>query len=170
VLEAGAPEGIRPIGPNHANRIEAGLLAYGCDIDETTNPYEVDMGYSWMVDLDQPEDFHGKSALRRIRARGPRRRLVGVDLDGPDLGTFHDGGMPRPLPVIVDGQRVGKVTSACRSPRLDRNIGYAMVEAAHAGLGSELDVEHPVHGTLRAAAVSKPHWPASRQGAARTGV
>jgi glycine cleavage system aminomethyltransferase T len=36
---------------------------------------------------------------------------------------------------------VGQVTSACHSPRLGKNIGYAMVPIELADLGTELDVE-----------------------------
>jgi len=162
VMAAGESLGIRPIAPNHVRRIEAGILAHGCDISERTNPFEVDMGYAWMVDLDQPDDFIGKTALRTIRDAGPTRRLVGVDLSGPDMGTFTDGRMPAPLPVLVDGTEIGLVTSACWSPRLDRNIGYAMVPIEHAELGSTYQVAHPVLGTLDAIAVPKPHWDPER--------
>ena len=157
VMRAGERHEILPAAPNHVRRIEAGMVAVGCDIDESTNPFEVAMGYDWMVDLEQPDDFVGKDALRRIRAVGPSRRLVGVDIDGPDLGTFTDGGMPRVLPVELDGEPIGSLTSACHSPRLGKNIGYAMVPIAHAELGTEYSISHPEHGRLRAIAVAKPH-------------
>ena len=59
---------------------EAGILALGADMWFDTNPYEVDMGYEWMVDLDQEADFVGKEALRRIKAEGITRKLVGVEI------------------------------------------------------------------------------------------
>jgi glycine cleavage system aminomethyltransferase T len=55
------------------------------------------------------------------------------------------------FPVHRDGERVGKVTSACHSPRLEKNIGYAMVPIEHAELGTELEVE--VAGDRRQATV-----------------
>jgi glycine cleavage system aminomethyltransferase T len=39
------------------------------------------------------------------------------------------------------GERVGQVTSACHSPRLDKIVGYAMVPVELAGLGTELEVD-----------------------------
>jgi len=51
--------------------------------------------------------------------------------------------MPDFFPVHAGGRRVGRVTSACYSPRLDRNIGYAMVPIEHADIGAELEVERP---------------------------
>ena len=51
-----------------------------------TNPYEVDMGYEWMVDLEQEADFVGKEALRRIKDEGIKRKLVGVEIGGGGSG------------------------------------------------------------------------------------
>jgi Glycine cleavage system T protein (aminomethyltransferase) len=70
VLEAGKPHGLAVIGPCHIRRIEGGILAYGADMWLDTNPYEVGMGYEWMVDLDQEADFIGKQALRGSKKRG----------------------------------------------------------------------------------------------------
>jgi glycine cleavage system aminomethyltransferase T len=144
VLEAGKPHGISPIGPCHIRRIEGGILAHGCDMTITENPYEVGYGYKLMVELDQDQDFIGREALREISHQGVRRRLVGVEIGGKRLGAYNDGSMPDVFPVLQDnGERVGEVTSACYSPRLDKNIGYAMVPVEYDELGTELAVERP---------------------------
>jgi glycine cleavage system aminomethyltransferase T len=57
----------------------------------------------------------------------------------------------RSVPVSRRGERVGKVTSACHSPRLDKNVGYAMVPIELAELGTELEVD--VAGDRRDAVV-----------------
>jgi glycine cleavage system aminomethyltransferase T len=157
VLEAGKPHGLEVIGPCHIRRIEGGILALGpgCDMWYDTNPYEVGMGYDWMVDLEQASDFIGKEALAKIKAEGPKRQLVGVEIGGSGLGSYNDGAMPDVLPVQKDGSRIGQVTSACYSPRLEKNIGYAMVPTEHAELGTELEVERPEE-TVSAVVVPKP--------------
>jgi len=147
VLEAGKPHGLAVIGPCHIRRIEGGILAYGADMWLDTNPYEVDMGYEWMVDLEQEADFVGKEALRRIKEQGISRKLVGVEIGGAGLGSYNDGSMIDFFPVYADGQSIGRVTSACYSPRLEKNIGYAMVPIAYAELGTELEVETPAERT-----------------------
>jgi glycine cleavage system aminomethyltransferase T len=147
VLEAGKPHGLAVIGPCHIKRIEAGILALGADMWFDTNPYEVDMGYEWMVDLEQEADFVGKEALRRIKAEGVKRKLVGVEIGGAQLGSYNDGSMIDFFPVSSRGERIGRVTSACYSPRLEKNIGYAMVPIEHAELGTELEVETPAEKT-----------------------
>jgi aminomethyltransferase len=107
------------------------------------NPYEVGYGYRWMVELDQDQDFVGRDALRRISEEGVSRKLVGVEIGGEKLGAYNDNSMPDFFPVLKDGERIGEVTSACYSPRLDKNIGFAMVPIEHTELGTELEVERP---------------------------
>jgi aminomethyltransferase len=141
VLEAGEPYGLSPIGPCHIRRIEGGILAHGCDMTIEENPYEVGYGYRWMVELDQEQEFIGRDALRKISRQGVRRRLVGVEIGGERLGAYSDGSMPDFFPVLAGGERIGKVTSACYSPRLDKNIGYAMLPVEYAEIGTELTAE-----------------------------
>jgi glycine cleavage system aminomethyltransferase T len=155
VLEAGKPHGLTVIGPCHIKRIEAGILALGADMWYDTNPYEVEMGYEWMVDLEQEADFVGKEALRRIKAEGVSRKLVGVEIGGDRLGSYNDGSMIDFFPVYSNGNRIGNVTSACHSPRLETNIGYAMVPLEFTELGTELEVE-TTSGKTSAVVVRRP--------------
>jgi len=148
VLEAGKPFGIVPTGPSDIRRIEAGILNYGIDMTLENNPYEVGLG--WLVDLDKGADFIGKEALRRIKAQGVRRKLVGVEIEGPKL----DLNMTR-WPVRRGRETIGFITSAVYSPRLKKNIGYAYVPAEHATLGTRLVAEVP-HGDAAITVVRKP--------------
>jgi glycine cleavage system aminomethyltransferase T len=151
VLEAGRPHELAVTGPCHIRRIEGGMLAYGADMGLDTNPYEVGMGYDWMVDLEQKDDFVGKQALERIKREGVRRRLAGVEISGAGLGAYSDGAMVDFFGVRHRGEDVGRVTSACHSPRLEKNIGYAMVPIELAELGTQLEID--VAGDRRDAVV-----------------
>jgi glycine cleavage system aminomethyltransferase T len=162
VLEAGRPHDLRVIGPCHIRRIEGGILAFGADMWYEHNPFEVGYHYSWMVDLEQEADFMGKEALRRIKAEGVRRKLVGVDLEGEPLGTYIDSEMIDVFPASVDGDVVGKVTSACYSPRLEKNIGFAMLPIEHTEPGTRLEVRTP-KGTVGATVVPMPHWDPTKE-------
>ncbi len=143
MLEAGEPHGISPIGPCHIRRIEGGILALGCDMWYDTNPYEVGYGYKWMVELEQEQDFVGREALQRVSEEGVSRKLVGVEIGGGNLGSYNDGSMIDYFPVHKNGERIGKVTSACYSPRLDKNIGFAMVPVEYGEIGIDLEVDRP---------------------------
>ena len=147
-MEAGRPHKIRPTGPSHIRRIEAGILNYQIDMTLDTNPFEV--GLDRLVELDKQADFVGKQALERIRSNGVKRKLVGVEIDGERLaGSEHR------WPVSVNGDRVGWVSSSVYSPRLKKNIGYAMVPIEHASLGSTLNLATPV-GERKITVVRKP--------------
>ncbi|HYC48546.1 MAG TPA: glycine cleavage T C-terminal barrel domain-containing protein [Burkholderiales bacterium] len=134
VMGAGKRYNIAPTGPSDIRRIEAGILNYGIDMTLDVNPYEV--GLERLVDLQKAEAFIGREALARVKAEGVKRRLAGLEIDGAKL----DLNMTR-WPVSVGSQRVGQVTSAVHSPRLEKNIGYAMVPVEHAALGTKLTVE-----------------------------
>jgi glycine cleavage system aminomethyltransferase T len=149
VLAAGEPFGIVVTGPSDINRVEAGIVAYRSDMDLATNPYEVGLG--GLVDLDTPDDFIGKSALTRIRSEGVTRALIGVEI----LGDPLPGPFEARWPVTADGVTIGYVTVAVYSPRLAKNIGYAMVGIDYAALGTQFDVHAP-WGAATAVVVEKP--------------
>ena len=142
--QAGEPHGMSPIGPCHIRRIEGGILALGCDMrGYHTNPYEAGYGYKWMVELEQEQELVGREALQRLSEEGVSRKLVGVEIRGSNCGSYNDGSMIDYFPVHKNGWSIGKVTSACYSPRLDKNIGYAMVPVEYSEIGIDLEVERP---------------------------
>jgi aminomethyltransferase len=61
-----------------------------------------------------------------------------------------------PWAVAANGSGAGRVTSAVYSPRLKKNIGYAMMLVAHATLGTALTVIIPGVGARKATVVSRP--------------
>ena len=64
-------------------------------------------------------------------------------------------GPVRATPHSTDGDgRIGSGTPACHSPRLEKNIGFAMLAIEHADMGNRFEVETP-HERQAAVAVSK---------------
>ena len=121
VREAGKPWDIGPGYPNPCERIEGGLLSWGGDTDDDTNPFEVRL--SKFVDLDVPDDTIGIQALRTAKAQGIKRRQLGVVMDsnGPEAnhGCWYD--------IHVNGKPVGIMTNGTWSRRLECMIGYALI-------------------------------------------
>ncbi|WP_101069021.1 glycine cleavage T C-terminal barrel domain-containing protein [Roseovarius salinarum] len=151
IMAAGAPFGLQPGHTSTIRRIEGAMLSYHADADIDTNPFE--LGLDRLVNTEMDAEFIGKSALRRIRATGVSRKQVGLEIDadrftGPNT-TFW--------PVSARGERVGKVSSAVYSPRLERNIALAMVQVAFAEPGTELEVALP-SGPARATVVPTPFF------------
>lgn len=137
IMQAGKPFDIRPIAPSEIRRIEAGILNYGSDMTLENNPYEVGLG--WLVDLDIKADYIGKEALKRIKKEGVKRKLVGVEIHGPQIGPW----LTEPWAVRSNGKAVGRLSALTYSPRLKKNIGYAMVPTEYSKLGTKLKVVMP---------------------------
>jgi glycine cleavage system aminomethyltransferase T len=149
VWAAGEPHGITAGAPSQMLRLEGGILSYLTDMNLQNNPYEIGLG--WAVDLDQPDDFMGKEALRRIEAEGVKRRLVGAEIGGKPLKVLNE----EPWPVSRNGAAAGELRSCVYSPRLKKNLAYVMMGIEHAGLGTEFDVETST-GARRGTVVKMP--------------
>jgi glycine cleavage system aminomethyltransferase T len=135
VMEAGAPFGVRPTGPSDIRRIEGAIFNWGADMTYENNPYE--MGLGRLVDDLAEGACISIAALKKIAANGVERKIVGVELDGDPFPSLNN----TKWDASSDGERVGKVTSAIYSPRLERNIGYCWVPTALGELGTTLQVE-----------------------------
>ena len=126
--------GVTPcgLGARDTLRLEAALLLYGNDMDETANPFEVGLG--WIVTLDDGADFIGREALLRARDSEPQRVLV--CLKAEEKGVMRAG-----CPILRSGQEVGKVTSGGHSPTLGVSIGMGFVAPQMAAQGTEFTVD-----------------------------
>ena len=121
VREAGQPWGIGPGNPNPVERIEGGMLSYGGDTDDQTNPFEVRLDR--YVDLDLPGDVIGIPALRAIKAEGVKRQQLGIVLDKQERRAGHAIWYE----VRKDDKPVGHMTNGGWSPRAQTMIGYVLV-------------------------------------------
>ncbi len=133
LMESGRPFEIEPIGLGARDtlRMEMKYCLYGNDIDETTNPLEAGLG--WITKLDKG-DFIGAEALRRIKAEGVRRKLVGMELEDRNIARHG-------YPILRDGRQIGVVTSGTFSPSLNRPIAIGYVEVPFHEIGTEIIVQ-----------------------------
>lgn len=132
LLEAGAAEGLMACGlaARDSLRFEACLPLYGHEISAGVEP--VGARLAWVCDWDKGS-WIGREAVLRTKLEGAQHVLVGLEL--------VDRGVPREhYPVAIDGQVVGWVTTGMKAPTLDAFLALAYVPAAHAKLGSEVDV------------------------------
>ena len=149
IMQAGKPHDIHPTGPSDIRRVEAGILNWGADMTLEDNVYQA--GLEWLIDEGKSSDYVGRDALRRIKQQGVSRKLVGIEIAG-DPVPFNTSKWP----VSAGGQPVGRVTSAIWSPRLKKNIGYAMLPSAHNAVGTVVSVALPGAGERQATVVPKP--------------
>lgn len=134
IMERGKPFGLIPAGPNHARRIEAGILNNQADMDLTTNLYE--LGLEWQIEPKQR--FVGKEALERIQREGIKRKLVGFEVDGEPARHEFEG----PWGIHKDGAPVGRASALVYSPALKKNIGLGIVKIEYSSPGERIEVQH----------------------------
>ena len=146
LMEAGRGFDIHPAGMLALDvaRIEAGLIL--ADVDYISSKKALipgqkytpaEIGLSKLVHYDK-ENFIGRQALLEERRRGPKRVLVGVEVDWTEFESLFDrvGLAPQTpatasrvhVPIFDGREQVGKATSTTWSPLLKQLIALASVE------------------------------------------
>ena len=148
ILEVGSygtDEGVLPCGLAARNtlRLEAAMALYGHEIDETTTLLEANLG--WITKLSKG-DFIGREALAKQKEEGITRRLVSFEVT--DRGIARDG-----QDIMIDGERVGVVTSGSPAPYLKKNIGMGYVPIEFAKEGQQIQID--IRGKLTGAQIVK---------------
>ena len=119
-----------------AVRIESGRPRFGADLDSETIPLEAGLEER-AISMDKG-CYVGQEVIVRILHRGQgrvARRLVGLTLESVAASV------PRPGTAILHAEAtVGRLTSAVRSPALDRAIGLGYVSRALSEPGVEVAV------------------------------
>ena len=146
----------RVIAPNTIRTIEGGILSYGSDFGREHNPFTIGLGR--LVDVDQETDFIGKEALKKIKENGLSEKLVGLELDGEAIKKAPENFWR----VINDDKKIGRVSRAFFSPRLQKNIALAIVDIDFSEEGTEVIVEGP-NGNYPAKVVKLPWFKADKE-------
>jgi aminomethyltransferase len=133
IWQAGEPHGLMPLGLEALDmaRIESGLVFAGYEFCDQTDPFEAGIGFTVPLN-SKNEDFIGREALMR-RLEHPQRKLVGLELEGDETVGHGDC-------VHIGRAQVGVVTSATRSPILNKTIALARVDVTQCELGTEVEV------------------------------
>ena len=138
--------GVTPcgLGARDSLRLEMKYALYGNDIDEQINPIEAGLGW---ICKDKLKDFIGAEAVRATRAEKPKRKLVGLVLEGRRVARSGS--------VVVDdqGTNIGRVTSGAFSPSLKKSIAVALVPTEFARVETPLGVD--IRGRVHQAVVVK---------------
>lgn len=133
ILEAGQEDGVQPIGLGARDtlRFEARLPLYGQELSASITPIEAGLGFFVKIDKG---DFIGREVLAEQKEKGAPRKTVGIEM--------MERGIPRShYPILVNGEKVGEVTTGTQSPTLKKNVGLALIDAQYASLDQEVMVE-----------------------------
>jgi len=96
-----------------------------------TTVVEADLG--WIVGWKKAE-FLGQDVLRKQKAEGAPRKLVGFEMIDRAIGRHG-------YDVYINGQKAGLVTSGTQTPFLKKAIGMAYLPSDHTAPGTEFEVE-----------------------------
>ena len=119
------------LGCRDTLRFEVGLPLYGDELSQDITPIMAGLGI--FVKLDK-EEFIGKDALAKQKAEGAPKKLVGIEL--------ADKAIPRHgYAVLKDGQPIGEVTTGYHTISTDKSVCMALIDAAHAALGTEVEIQ-----------------------------
>jgi glycine cleavage system aminomethyltransferase T/glycine/D-amino acid oxidase-like deaminating enzyme len=113
-------------------RLEKGYRAFGRELTPEYGPVEAGLLFACKLRGDVP--FLGREAVEKVRAEGPRRRLVSVVVGdgagGPDRDADRDGRGPMLWGgelVLREGVPVGQLTSAAWGEAVGRPVGLGYV-------------------------------------------
>jgi aminomethyltransferase len=119
------------LGARDTLRLEAKMVLYGNDIDNTTTVLEADL--EWIIKWEKG-DFIGRDSLKKQKETGIDRKLVGFEL--LDRGIARHG-----YPAYIQGRPVGIVTSGTFSPYFKKAIGLLYLPAEHAVIDQEFEID-----------------------------
>jgi aminomethyltransferase len=120
------------LGARDTLRLEAGLCLYGHELTEEIDPVEA--GLSWSIPKRRRAEggFPGAARIQAALVEGPKRRLVGLRLDG--RAPAREGAEI----VGAEGATVGIVTSGGFGPSVGAPIALGFVDSAVTAPGTEL--------------------------------
>jgi sarcosine oxidase, subunit alpha len=148
---AGVPRGLRPFGveAQRVLRLEKGHFIVGQDTDGLTDPHEANA--MWAVAMKKPF-FVGQRSLRILQARGPRQKLVGIEL-------AETARLPKECHLIIDkGAIAGRITSVTHSRALNKSIGLAMLSPDLAQVGRDIHIRIDNGDMLAARVAAAPFY------------
>ncbi len=120
------------LGARDTLRMEMAYPLYGQDINETTFPQEVGLG--WVVKIHKG-DFLGRSAMMKAIKKRAMGKRVGIELTG--RGIARNGYKV----FSIDSKEIGVVTSGTLSPSLDKAIAMVRLFPKVGKMGEKVLVE-----------------------------
>ena len=177
IAEAGHAFDLHPTGMLALDvaRIEAGLLLIDVDFHSSRkalietqkySPYE--LGFARLVDLKKGP-FIGRAALVEEVKHGPRRQIVGLEIDWTEVEKLYEAvGLPPTapaatsrvaVPVYKGRTQVGRATSTTWSTILKKLIALETIDAPHYAIGTTVEMEMTVEAVRHRATATVVNTP-----------
>jgi dimethylglycine dehydrogenase len=133
LMTAGKPHGIRLFGTYAMNslRMEKSYRGWGSELTTEIDMIEASMERFLRLDKD---GFIGKAPTLSNKQRGPRMKLVYMEVDNTDSDCMGNE------PVYHGGKVVGVTTSGAFGHKVGKSLAFAYVPPELTGNGTEFDV------------------------------
>lgn len=144
LMEQGKPLGVvaAGLGARDTLRLEAGMPLYGHELSEDINPFQAGLEFACHL---EGYNFPGRDALLRIKQEPTKMVRIGLEMPAGRRS-------PRPgCPIILNGEKIGEVTSGSPSPTLGKPIAMGYVSPGHTQPGTNLQID--IRGQLEDAQV-----------------
>ena len=145
ILIVGKLYGLRPVGfgASEILRIEAGILRYGVDMDEEMTLPET--GLEEIAASETKGCYPGQEVVARTKTYGGlNRKVTGLIFEKGLLPAGGDKIYSReaaPAGGTASEKEIGRVTSACISPRLNKGIAIGIVAKGFFEKPSEVEIK-----------------------------
>ncbi len=132
LLDAGKDVGLVPVGLGARNtlRIEAGFALYGHEIDEETSP----LAATGKPFVKFDHEFIGREAIETQKDQPGAPRLI-------RLASEEEMAIPEEADVLLEGRKIGHVTSAAHLPGTGRQVGMARLANSGTKAGSTIQIQ-----------------------------
>ena len=134
LFDMGKEFDVKPGCPNLIERIESALLSYGNDMDNNDNPFEC--GFDKYISLDTEAIFLGKDNLKKIKSKGIKRKLMGVQINAKAIDVSGSIDLKD-----ENNNTIGELRSGCYSPHFGKVVGIAMIMKPYWEVSQLLKIE-----------------------------
>lgn len=130
-LVAKAQGGPAGLGARDTLRLEAAMPLYGHELSENINAAQTDLGFAMNF---KDRKFCGRSAILAGKKDESLPVRIGLELEGRRAAREN-------CDIILDGEKVGFVTSGTFGPTLQKAISMGYIDRKHSAAGTEVSID-----------------------------
>ena len=112
-------------------RLEAAMPLYGHELGEEVNAAQTDLGFAISF---KDREFKGKQAIVDAKNENTLPTRIGLQLDGKRAAREN-------CSILIDGNKVGDVTSGTFSPTLQKSISMGYIDPSYAEVGTKVTID-----------------------------
>jgi aminomethyltransferase len=124
----GGPAGL---GARDTLRLEAAMPLYGHELSEEINAAQTDLGFAMNF---KDRQFSGRKAILAAKKDESLPVRVGLELEGRRAAREN-------CDILIDGEKVGYITSGTFGPTLQKAISMGYINKKHTAAGTQVTID-----------------------------